>query len=56
MRVCEIYEALVLLGGVPLRWASVKAALAGGACGQNPRFRRVGHGVYEFARAAGRVC
>jgi hypothetical protein len=51
MRVREIHAAASELVGEPLLWASVKAALAAGAAGEQPRFRRVGHGVYERRRA-----
>jgi hypothetical protein len=49
MRAREIHTTAEELAGEPLLWTSVKAALAGGACGRSPRFRRVGHGVYELA-------
>jgi hypothetical protein len=41
MRACEIHRAAERLVGKPLLWASVKAALASGAAGATPRFRRV---------------
>jgi hypothetical protein len=47
MRACEIHAAACELDGAPLRWTSVKAALSAGVTGKRPRFRRVGHGVYE---------
>ena len=46
----EIHAAAEQLAGKPLRRTSVKAALAAGTSGPSQRFRRVHHGVYEFAR------
>jgi hypothetical protein len=48
MRAQEIHTAAEELVGEPLRWTSVKAALAAGAAGSSPRFRRVRHGVYRL--------
>ena len=49
MRAREIHAAACDLAGEPLRWESVKSALAAGASGRSPRFDRVGHGVYRSA-------
>ncbi len=48
MRAREIHTRAEKLSGELLLWTSVKAALAAGASGQRPRFRRVRHGVYEL--------
>jgi hypothetical protein len=50
MRAREIHAAAEQLAGAPLLWPSVKAALAAGASGDLPRFRRMRHGVYTIAR------
>ena len=50
MRAREIHAAAHELAGETLLWTSVKAALAAGASGDAPRFRRVRHGVYQSAR------
>jgi hypothetical protein len=50
MRAREIHAAACDLAGEPLLWKSVKAALAAGTSGSSQRFRRVHHGVYQFAR------
>jgi hypothetical protein len=52
MRVCEIHAAACELVGEPLRWTSVKGALASYASGPERRFRRVRRGVYGIAGAA----
>jgi len=49
MRAREIQNAAQKLAGETLLWTSVKAALAAGASGDAPRFRRVRHGVYQRA-------
>ena len=51
MRAREIHEAACELAGEPLRRKSVKAALAANLTGEHPRFRRVGHGVYQIAKS-----
>jgi hypothetical protein len=50
MRTREIHVAAEDLAGEPLLRTSVKAALSAGTTGKWPRFRRVGHGVYQAAR------
>ena len=50
MRAREVHAAAEQLRGGTLQWSSVKAALAAGASGDRPRFRRISHGVYESAR------
>ena len=50
MRAREIHSAAELLAGEPLRWTSVKAALAAEASGPSPRFTRVRRGLYEVTR------
>jgi hypothetical protein len=50
MRAKEIHVVAELFAGEPLRWTSVKSALAAGAAADPQRFRRVRHGVYEAAR------
>jgi hypothetical protein len=45
LRAFEIHAAAEELAGEELRWTSVKAALAAGAAGDNPRFQRVQYGV-----------
>jgi hypothetical protein len=47
MRVREIHMAAEQLAGEPLRWTSVKAALAAYAGGSEPRFERVRRGYYR---------
>jgi hypothetical protein len=49
MRVHEIHGTAEQLAGKSLLRTSVKAALAAGASGERPRFRRVRHGVYQLA-------
>jgi hypothetical protein len=48
MRACEIHAAAEQAAGTSLLWPSVKAALAAGASGNRPRFRRVRRGVYTI--------
>jgi hypothetical protein len=48
MHAREIHAASEKLVSEPLLWTSVKAALAAGAAGASPRFRRVRHGVYQL--------
>jgi hypothetical protein len=55
MRVREIHTAAEKLSGQPLRWTSVKGALAEHASSSERRFRRVRRGVYEIAGAAKQV-
>jgi len=50
MQARAIHEAACELAGEPLLWKSVKSALSAGVIGERPRFRRVGHGVYQLAR------
>jgi hypothetical protein len=51
MRAREIHAAAEQLAGEPLRWNSVKAALATGGASKRPRFRRISHGVYQTAKS-----
>jgi len=46
MRACDVHRAAELLLGAPLRWTSVKAALAAGVT-ESGRFERVSYGVYR---------
>jgi hypothetical protein len=46
----EIHAAACEIVGETLLWKSVKAALATNVTGEHPRFRRVRHGIYQFAR------
>ena len=48
MRAREIHAAAEQLAGEPLRWNSVKGALAAYAEGSNPRFERVRRGYYRI--------
>ena len=48
MRVREIHAAAEQLAGKPLRWTSVKAALAAYAKGSEARFERVRRGYYRI--------
>ena len=48
MRAREIHAVGCELIGKPLLSKSVKAALPADVTGEHPRFRRVGHGVYEM--------
>ena len=50
MRAREIHAEAEKLAGESLLWTSVKAALAAGASGGRPRFRRMRHGLYQSAR------
>ena len=50
MRARDVHAAAEQLRGATLHWSSVKAALAAGAWGDRPRFRRISRGVYESAR------
>ena len=50
MRAREIHAAAERLAGRPLLVTSVKAALAVGASGDQPRFQRLRYGVYAVAR------
>jgi hypothetical protein len=48
MRACEIHAAAEQLAGEPLRWSSVKAALAANAESGEARFQRVRRGYYRI--------
>ena len=48
MRACEIHAAAEQLAGKPLRWTSVKEALAACADGSGARFERVQRGYYRI--------
>ena len=48
MRAREIHAAASELAGEPLRWTSVKAALAAYADGSEARFERVRSGYYRI--------
>ena len=50
MRARDIHAAAEHLAGEPLRWTSVKAALAAGTASRTPRFQRIRHGIYQGAR------
>jgi hypothetical protein len=50
MRACEIHAAAEHLTGRAFLWTSVKAALAAGTTGNQPRFERVRRGVYTIVR------
>jgi len=50
MRAREIHAAAEQLAGEPLRWTSVKAALAAYADSYEPRFERVRRGYYRIGR------
>ncbi len=49
LRACDIHTAAEELLGEPIKWTSVKATLAGHACGPRPRFRRVRYGRYRIS-------
>ncbi|HEY5160607.1 MAG TPA: hypothetical protein VII83_05990 [Gaiellaceae bacterium] len=51
MRAREIHAAAEQLAGEPLRWTSVKAALAANAGSDDLRFERVRRGYYWIKRA-----
>ncbi len=48
MQAKAIHAAVEGLLGESVRWASVKAALAGNVSGASPRFVRVGRGRYKL--------
>jgi hypothetical protein len=48
MQAKEVHQAVEALLDEPVRWASVKAALAAGVMGASPRFVRLGRGRYEL--------
>ena len=48
MRARDIHAAAEQLSGEPLRWSSVKGALAAYAEGSNPRFERARRGYYRI--------
>jgi hypothetical protein len=47
MRAREIHATAEQLAGEPLLWSSVKGTLAAYAEGSNPRFERIGRGLYR---------
>jgi hypothetical protein len=49
MRARDIHTAAEELLGRPIKRTSVKATLAGHACGPQPRFQRTGYGLYRLA-------
>jgi hypothetical protein len=49
MRAKDIHAAVEASLGEPVRWASVKAALAGNVSGASPRLVRVARGRYVLA-------
>jgi len=49
MQAKAIHAAVEVLLGEPVRWASVKAALAGNVSGVSPRFVRVARGRYKLS-------
>jgi len=51
MGVHDVHVAAEFLAGVPIRHKSVKAALAAGTCGVEPRFERARRGVYRLTGA-----
>jgi hypothetical protein len=48
MQAKEVHAAVEALLGESVRWASVKAVLAGNVCGSSPRFVRVARGRYRL--------
>lgn len=48
MQAKEIHAAVEALLGKPVRWSSVKAALAANIAGPSPRFVRVAKGRYRL--------
>jgi Fe2+ or Zn2+ uptake regulation protein len=48
LRARDIHAAVSELHGVPVRRASVRQALSAYTTGADRRFRRTGHGLYEF--------
>ena len=50
MRAREIHAAAEQLAGEPLRWSSVKWALAAYASDSKPRFERVRRGHYRLKK------
>jgi hypothetical protein len=50
MQARAIHAAVEALLGEPVRWGSVKAALAANVSGSTPRFVRVARGRYVLAR------
>jgi hypothetical protein len=53
MQAKAIHSAVEALLGEPVRWCSVKAALAGNVAGPAPRFVRVARGRYGLRRSLG---
>jgi len=49
LRACEVHNAAEDLLQRPLKWSSVKAALAANAVGRQPRFRRTSYGRYRLS-------
>ena len=56
MPVREIHAAAEQLAGEPLRWTSVKAALAANAEGSEARFERVRRGYYRIRERVVPLC
>ena len=56
MRAREIHAAAEQLAGEPLRWTSVKAALAADAEGSEARFERVRRGYYRIRERVVPLC
>jgi hypothetical protein len=48
MQAKEVHAAVEALLGEPVRWSSVKAALAANVAGSSPRFVRVAKGRYRL--------
>ncbi|HTD09826.1 MAG TPA: hypothetical protein VK680_13140 [Solirubrobacteraceae bacterium] len=48
MQATEVHAAVEALPGESVRWASVKAALAGNIAGPSPRFVEVARGRYRL--------
>lgn len=49
MQAREVHAAVEALLGEPVRWGTVKNALAGNVAGASPRFARVARGRYRLA-------
>ena len=52
MRAREIHTTAEQIAGEPLRWTSVKAALAADSLGSEARFERVRRGYYRIKRTS----
>jgi hypothetical protein len=48
MQAKAVHAAVEALLGEPVRWSSVKSALAVNVSGASPRFKRVGKGRYRL--------